>query len=53
MINYIKTHNITAEQFIEINEVLWADDQYMKPVEVDAWLMFGMIPPLLHSIPFY
>ncbi|XP_055309220.1 uncharacterized protein LOC129573066 [Sitodiplosis mosellana] len=42
MINYIKTHNITAEHFVKIKEVLWSDDKYMKPVEVDAWLMFDI-----------
>lgn len=42
MINYIKTHNITAECLIGINEVFWNDDKYMKPVEVDEWLMFGI-----------
>lgn len=41
MINYIKAHKLTAENFQEINEVLWTDDKYMKPVEIDAWLMFG------------
>lgn len=41
MINYIKTHSLTAEKLLEINEVAWNDDKYMKPVEVDSWLMFG------------
>lgn len=41
MINYIKKHNITADNMLKINEVLWNDDEYMKPVEVDPWLMFG------------
>ncbi|XP_031623582.1 protein arginine N-methyltransferase 1 [Contarinia nasturtii] len=42
MINYIKKHNITAESLIKINQVLWNDDEYMKPVEVDPWLMFDI-----------
>lgn len=41
MINYIKTHKLTYEDFKKIDEVLWNDDKYMKPVEIDAWLMFG------------
>lgn len=42
MINYIKTHNISAECFKEIKERLWNDDKYMKPVEIDQWIMFGL-----------
>lgn len=42
MINYIKTHKTTADRLVSINEVLWNDDTYLKPVEVDSWLMFGM-----------
>lgn len=41
MINYIRTHSVTLDTFTGINEVLWKDDKYMKPVEVDSWLMFG------------
>lgn len=41
MINYIKTHKVSADQFVSMAEVLWNDDAYMKPVEVDSWLMFG------------
>lgn len=41
MINFIKTHKTTADDLIKTNEVLWNDDKYMKPVEVDSWLMFG------------
>lgn len=43
MINYIKTHKITADNFLSMNQVLWNDDAYLKPVDVDAWLMFGML----------
>lgn len=41
MINFIKTHKTTADDLIKTNEVLWNDDKYMKPVDVDPWLMFG------------
>lgn len=41
MINFIKTHKTTADQFLSMFEVLWNEDTYMKPVEVDSWLMFG------------
>lgn len=30
-----------ADRFRSLNEVQWSDDIYMKPVEVDSWLMFG------------
>lgn len=41
MINYIKTHKVSADSLLSMKEVLWNDDTYMKPVEVDSWLMFG------------
>lgn len=50
MINYIKTHSVTAESFAGINEVLWNDDKYLKPVEVDSWLMFGRCLGSTHQI---
>lgn len=43
MINYIKSHKVSAEKLAGLSEVLWNDDKYMKPVEVDSWLMFGML----------
>lgn len=43
MINYIKTHSVTADQFSGLNEVLWNDEIYMKPAVVDAWLMYGRL----------
>lgn len=42
MINYIKTHKSTAEDVLQMNEVHWNDDKYLKPVDVDAWLLYGM-----------
>lgn len=42
MINYIKTHKSTAEDLLQLKNVLWYDEKYLKPVEVDAWLMYGM-----------
>lgn len=43
MINYIRTHNSTAEQIMSAEKALWIDDAYLKLVLVDFWLMFGMI----------
>lgn len=41
MINYIRTHQVTAEKIRNADKVLWLDDTYLKPVIVDEWLMFG------------
>lgn len=41
MINYIRTHNTTAEQIMSASKAFWSDDAYLKPVLVDFWLMFG------------
>lgn len=44
MINYIKTHKLTAEQFIELNKIVWNDEKYMKPFdEAIQWLTFGKL----------
>lgn len=44
MINYIKTHKVTAEHLLGFDKVLWNDEKYMKPVEEDdlPWLTYGM-----------
>lgn len=52
MINYIKTHKLTAERLKGLTEVLWNDEKYMKPVEMDAWLMFGIWSTLLTKMKF-
>lgn len=49
MINYIKTHKLTADDLTKTEAVLWSDDKYMKPVEVDPWLMFGKNHSFLSS----
>lgn len=41
MINYIRVKNVDASVIASIDSQVWHDDVYMKPVEVDAWLMFG------------
>ncbi|CAH0405096.1 unnamed protein product [Chilo suppressalis] len=40
MINYIKTHKPKPEDIISLTESPWEDEQYLKPVENDEWLMF-------------
>lgn len=41
MINYIRVKNVDATVIASADSQLWNDDVYLKPVEVDAWLMFG------------
>lgn len=41
MINYIRVKNVDASVMVAIDSQVWNDDVYLKPVEVDAWLMFG------------
>lgn len=41
MINYIRMKNVDASEIASIDSLVWNDDAYLKPVEVDAWLMFG------------
>lgn len=41
MINYIRVKNVDATAIASADSQLWNDDVYLKPVEVDAWLMFG------------
>lgn len=41
MINYIRMHNSEPAAIANAAKPLWLDDKYLKPVEVDAWLMFG------------
>lgn len=41
MINYIRTHNIKPMTILNAATQLWSDDIYLKPVEIDSWLMFG------------
>lgn len=43
MINYIRTHRIESTQLQNLNPSLWDNDDYLKPVLVDAWLLYGMI----------
>lgn len=41
MINYIRTHKVEPTIIANAKSQLWADDIYLKPVTIDAWLMFG------------
>lgn len=40
LINYIKTHNSTAEEIMGAEKSVWDDEKYLKPVGNDEWLMF-------------
>lgn len=50
MINYIRTHKIEPSQMKTVSQSLWDDDIYLKPVVVDAWLMFGITFSILSFV---
>lgn len=42
MVNYIRINNVESPLTItESDGQLWMDDKFMKPVEVEPWLMYG------------
>lgn len=41
MINYIRTKNAAPGDIQAAQEPLWNDETYLKPAQVDSWLMFG------------
>lgn len=41
MINFIRSKNVESAKIESSEEILWNDEEYLKPVEIDAWLMFG------------
>lgn len=41
MVNYIRIKNADASFMATVDSQVWHDDVYLKPVEIDAWLMFG------------
>lgn len=47
MINYIRVENAEASVIASIESQVWNDEVYLKPVVVDAWLMYGEFQ-LLH-----
>lgn len=47
MINYIRVTNVDASVIASIDSQVWNDEEYLKPVVVDAWLMYGEFQ-LLH-----
>lgn len=47
MINYIRLKNAEASVIASIDSQVWNDEVYLKPVEVDAWLMYGKFQLLL------
>ncbi|XP_044735435.1 protein arginine N-methyltransferase 1, partial [Chrysoperla carnea] len=40
LINYIRKHQISSKTLLECDQPLWLDDEYLKPVISDQWLMF-------------
>lgn len=50
MINYIRLHTSDPSSIANADTQLWLDDKYLKPVEVDSWLMFGKITNFRFSL---
>lgn len=42
MINFIRMNKIEPSVIKNALEITWNDDVYLKPVQIDLWLMFGM-----------
>lgn len=42
MVNFIRTHASSPEEFRLPTAAFWDDDKYLKPLEFEEWLMFGM-----------
>lgn len=42
MINYIRLHNPEPKIVTNATVALWDDDVYMKPGEMETWLIYGM-----------
>lgn len=45
--NYIRTNTAGPEDFVSATTCFWDDEKYLKPVEFEEWLMFGMYGLLL------
>lgn len=41
MINYIRLHNPEPKILTDTSVALWDDEVYMKPGEMETWLMYG------------
>lgn len=42
MINYIRLKKPQPKDILEYSTALWDDDQYLKPGEMESWLMYGV-----------
>lgn len=40
MINYIRTHKPDPKTILESTPALWGDDSYLRPGEMESWLMY-------------
>lgn len=46
MINYIRKHKPDPKVIVESPVALWDDDVYLKPGEMESWLMYGELNTL-------
>lgn len=52
MINYLRSHPMSAEELMSTQKVMWDDDRFMKPtIEDDPWLMYGKT--ILHLLQLF
>ncbi|KAK9872088.1 hypothetical protein WA026_016133 [Henosepilachna vigintioctopunctata] len=43
MINYIRKNRCRPEEIIETSSALWEHDEYLKPGEMETWLMYDFV----------
>lgn len=43
MINYIRLHKPDPKIITDSGVALWEDDMYLKPGEMESWLMYGKL----------
>lgn len=41
MINFIRLRKPEPKDIVESATLLWDDDQYLKPSEIESWLLYG------------
>lgn len=41
MINYIRAKKPQPSEIMDANVAPWDDDIYLKPCEMESWLMYG------------
>lgn len=49
MVNYIRLQKPDPRMLMDTSMALWEDECYLKPGEMEPWLMYGMLC-CLHSL---